>query len=1159
MEKQQHKQLLDDIVIMKEELIQTEHGNDDTIHKDTPQSNNSYHKLPSLESIMMNQVAVEHCHDLIQSNTNLSTKMADLRIDTSPTESTNANHTTHNKSHDTNHDTTRPLIRYGDELLIDHCDMKPISIAIVGECEEYVLRLCYSISSGRILSDSEFSTFPHTIFEYNVQCPYRTRLIPIQINCFYDSPDKLHLDYNELFTSINVWIIVVSPENSDINSWYTKHHGQWNNIISKHYPKSRRIIACVQPVDHLDDESSSYHISNSTDVKVKHVALYSMSSINELFEKAIGVALDDHFCQIMKSKYTQYCVRNIKYASTLWSAVEYISPLIWSANLVFNLMLIAYAFTVQQYTFAVLCSCTFLLLNILLTYQFVKIYCRSDHMDATKLVIIFVIGFLFGFLIPFFAYLHYHKKWIQDRLVSFIRTDIDESSLNDFSANVPIRPSCWGFAIHSITFTLPFTFLQVLMMIIDKRNNNNNILMVLILFVNMLTLLINSWCLIFTRTDRYAFIFAWICVVLDTFSGVLSILLTFYLPSEIGQLSPTVAILHECWWFKIYICGILSLGFEFLNIAESWEHITSGFFELLDHFRSYVSPIPRFQCIGAILAIIFISLGGLIIFFIFQTLGMIIFMFALYFLNWSWCLSLLDDQVMHEFDELYSSLIHFILSAHNEDDYALRLSVVNYELNPFTKKMKHVNYELLDMVHLKPKDWLFHGKKYFAEHFLWGAIGGYHYQKEKWLGLKEEYMPQKIPFNEKFPRLFWIGFFGCSAYIFQPLYTLVILFSNLYPFIVYIAVLMSTASLDLVRIPTVIHIMMFIYLLLIPCFIKYVYKAAKFAFTLFHIVSARKKLYKRPRQLFEAQDSMKFFARVWKHYIYVHVTLLRNQMVEEYFGDLYKEVLSLLSPLQRMDNLIELYEEMYSSHCGRVNIKFADFVVEEEMEQKLQKMTNPTGTNSSKIGETSAAHHNSNNHRLRSRHPRFSSRRSGHHHRLASSSSSAIAASTTTNTARSTKSLHSRKRDGHHNALLYDAENKRRRRLRKTKKTLLLDRSLIDLIDNTGPSDLNDEMDEDNDEEEHEDIDDEMEDGLDDVVDDHDVMHSHENTQSTSESPPHEFNRIASDIIEEEDHEQSTTDIQLQIEEKSRFPNQMNNDKIRMNRLHSTSSLSSLF
>merc|ERR1719295_1966020 len=219
-------------------------------------------------------------------------------------------------------------------------------------------------------------------------------------------------------------------------------------------------------------------------------------------------------------------------------------------------------------------------------------------------------------------------------------------------------------------------------------------------------------------------------------------------------------------------------------------------------------------------------------------------MFALYFLNWSWFLSLLDDQVMHEFDELYSSLIHFILSAHNEDDYALRLSVVNFELNPFTKKVKHVNYELLDMVHLRPKDWLFHGKKYFSEHFLWGAIGGYHYQREKWLDLKEEYrnslqstvsiapnpnnnnsdgtvlgtgngsndndrgddtnsipningdgnrrndtlsdpmnisndnhndpppsppedLVLNIPWNEKFPRLFWVGFFGCSAYIFQ--------------------------------------------------------------------------------------------------------------------------------------------------------------------------------------------------------------------------------------------------------------------------------------------------------------------------------------------------------------------------------------------------------
>ena len=898
----------------------------------------------------------------------------------------------------------------------------------------------------------------------------------------------------------------------------------------------------------------------------------------------------------MKSKYGEYCIGNIKYASILWYWIEKISPWIWSINLLFNLILIAYAFVFKQYTFAVLFSCTFLLLNILLTYQFVKIYCRSDNIDATKLVLIFIIGFLFGFLIPLFAYLHFNFKWLQNKLVSFIRSDIDESSLNDFSANVPIRPSCWGFAIHSITFTLPFTFLQVLMMIIDKKNHNN-IEMVLILFINMLTLLINSWCLIFTRTDRYAFIFAWICVVLDTFSGVLSILLTFYIDTHYDN-NNVVLFFHKCWWIKICICGILSLGFEFLNIAESWEHITSGFFELLDHFRSYVSPIPRFQCIGAILAIIFISLGGLIIFFIFQTLGMIIFMFALYFLNWSWCLSLLDDQVMHEFDELYSSLIHFILSSHNDDDYALRLSVVNYELNPFTKKMKHVNYELLDMIHLKPKDWLFHGKKYFSEHFLWGAIGGYHYQKEKWLDLKEEYQNNhkknknndnendnnndddsdvvKIPFNEKFPRLFWIGFFGCSAYIFQPLYTFVILFSNLYPLIVYISVMSTTPKV----VPTVIHIMMLIYLLLIPCFLKYLYKATRFAFTLFHIVSARKKLYKRPRQLFEAQDSMKFFARVWKHYIYVHVTLLRNQMVEEYFGDLYKEVLSLLSPLQRMDNLIELYEEMYNTHCGRVNIKFADFVVEDDnnnnnninnnkgSQSLLIPNHNLTTATTTMIGEhssicndnnTSNNIHSSSHHRHRSsssHHNRSTHRHSSHRNHYRSSSTSHHNKSIHSHRS----SHHSRKHGNHHNALLYDAEHKKRRRLRKTKKTLLLDRSLIDLIDNGGPSDLNENE-----------VDNMMNDA--DILNVDDLTHSNDNArESTSESNEKRFNHsllqqthndnIDSDGDNDDNHnnddQQNDIDnIQLQIEQKTN--NVTNKKKNSKNRLQSNSSFSSLF
>ena len=241
-------QLLEDIGIMEEELIHND--NDEQSDKDTPKSNNSYHKLPSLESILVNDMQKE-----IDINMNMKRK----RI---------------NKTRDK--EIIRPLIRHGNELLIDHCDMKPISIAIVGESKQYVLRLSHSISQGRMISDNEFLNLPDNVYKHNVECPYRTRLIPIELNCFYDSPDKLQIDYSQLFESINVWIIVVSPDNADINSWYTKYHGQWNNIISKHYPKSRRIIACVQPVDHLDDESSSYHISNSSDVKVKHVALYSI-------------------------------------------------------------------------------------------------------------------------------------------------------------------------------------------------------------------------------------------------------------------------------------------------------------------------------------------------------------------------------------------------------------------------------------------------------------------------------------------------------------------------------------------------------------------------------------------------------------------------------------------------------------------------------------------------------------------------------------------------------------------------------------------------------------------------------------------------------------------------------------------------------------------
>ena len=129
-------------------------------------------------------------------------------------------------------------------------------------------------------------------------------------------------------------------------------------------------------------------------------------------------------------------------------------------------------------------------------------------------------------------------------------------------------------------------------------------------------------------------------------------------------------------------------------------------------------------------------------------------------------------------------------------------------------------------------------------------------------------------------------------------------------------------------------------------------------------------------------------------------------MVEEYFGDLYKEILSLLSPLQRMDNLIELYEDIYSSHCGRVNIKFADFVLDDEDRNNLMIMPSSVTNTVMKSGELSDHSYGHQHHRHRKQ--RF--------HRRGSTSIR-------------------RKGGNHHNALLYDAEHKKRRKLRKTKKT----------------------------------------------------------------------------------------------------------------------------
>merc|ERR1712087_989009 len=120
---------------------------------------------------------------------------------------------------------------------------------------------------------------------------------------------------------------------------------------------------------------------------------------------------------------------------------------------------------------------------------------------------------------------------------------------------------------------------------------------------------------------------------------------------------------------------------------------------------------------------------------------------------------------------------------------------------------------------------------------------------------------------------------------------------------------------------------------------------------------------------------------------------------------------------------------------------------------------------------------------------------------------------------------------------LYDAEHKRRRRLRKTKSTLLLDRSLIDLIDNVGPSDLNDDTE------------------LDENENAIDIDPSHSNDVDLRDS-------VECDI--EDDHKYDSEDeheeqIELQIEENTKEANRrIDDDEYDEPRLHKVSSLSSI-
>lgn len=395
----------------------------------------------------------------------------------------------------TNHPT---LIHYNNELLIDHRKMDAIKIAIVGENEFSVLRLYSSICNGqtKIPTDKEFQHWMTDnirndckldsyeidykqdskendskqesniiLKSETIDYQYRTRLIPMQISIFIGQPSMHSIQAmkdSSKFTDIQIWIIVIDTETSDLRmdinmnintnrraiqseEYFMKYRNvsdinsfTWNTILNKNFISCKRMIACIERNDiQTNEENISLYreISYTLNIKIKHVSLFNKMSIGDLFERAISLVLDDIFCKSMKEKYFEYCAQNIKYSVNLWSFVEHVSPIIWMFNLMFNAIIVI---NIESYIVLFLILGVFLLLNVLLTYQLIKIYCNHYTRDVGRNVCVFGIGVFVGFLIPMFAYLYDKFYWFRYQLSRYVLLEIDDTSLDDFSSNAPV-------------------------------------------------------------------------------------------------------------------------------------------------------------------------------------------------------------------------------------------------------------------------------------------------------------------------------------------------------------------------------------------------------------------------------------------------------------------------------------------------------------------------------------------------------------------------------------------------------------------------------------------------------------------------------------------------------------------------------------------------
>jgi len=218
-------------------------------------------------------------------------------------------------------------------------------------------------------------------------------------------------------------------------------------------------------------------------------------------------------------------------------------------------------------------------------------------------------------------------------------------------------------------------------------------------------------------------------------------------------------------------------------------------------------------------------------------------MFALpllYCVNWSWILFLFVNSKISKHDNFYSAVIQFVNDASSDEDYSLRLSVVNFELNEVTSQINKL-VGIMNTVHLTPFDWTSMAHKHWMDTFLWRVYPELRSELTHWKHLRFSDGWNFVGSSLR------VAFLALFVYVLQPIYAIIVCYSCLHPLICYVSIFIdppplkkdSTETLDL---SIFMHLSSIIYAVCILALMFYARGAFKFAKTLFYIVAASDKL-----------------------------------------------------------------------------------------------------------------------------------------------------------------------------------------------------------------------------------------------------------------------------------------------------------------------------